>query len=210
VLDPRKPPTGANLNLTTLRLLVEPYPQVIAGTPQSWGFDSTSRTFTFRYSTALAAGGSRFAPGSVTEVAVPRFVYPQGYAPHLDGGAIVSAPHAGVLQILGCPGASTVAVAVSPSGRSHASCRATLRVTISPSSASLNRATSFQIRVLATLGAYRQAIAGALVYFGQRIARTDHEGRATIRVTLHRHIRRYGAIARAAGFAAGEGFISVR
>ncbi len=33
VLDPSKPPRGSNLNLPTLRILVEPYPQLVAGTP---------------------------------------------------------------------------------------------------------------------------------------------------------------------------------
>ena len=39
VIDPRRTPAGSNLELPTLRALVEPYPQVIAGTPRSWRFD---------------------------------------------------------------------------------------------------------------------------------------------------------------------------
>ncbi len=46
VVDPHRPPRGSNLVRGTLRALVEPYPQVIAGTPQSWGFDPAARTFT--------------------------------------------------------------------------------------------------------------------------------------------------------------------
>jgi endoglycosylceramidase len=36
VVDPAKPPTGSNVVLGTLRALVEPYPQLIAGTPRGW------------------------------------------------------------------------------------------------------------------------------------------------------------------------------
>ena len=35
VLDPAKPPRGANLKHAKLRVLARPYPQVVAGTPLS-------------------------------------------------------------------------------------------------------------------------------------------------------------------------------
>src|SRR5207302_11269306 len=111
----------------------------------------------------------------------------------------------------GCPGASRVSVAIAPTRRTHTtSCRARLRVTVSPSTARLARATTFHIGVRAVLGSLSEPVSGATVDFGQRRVRTDSRGRATLTLTLHRHIRRYGAVARAAGFVAGVGFVSVR
>ena len=45
MIDPSKPPVGSNLELPTLRALVEPYPQLVAGTPTGWSFTRASRTF---------------------------------------------------------------------------------------------------------------------------------------------------------------------
>jgi endoglycosylceramidase len=68
VRDPAKPPVGSNLVEPTLHALVEPYPQVVSGTPSSWGFDPATRTFSLRFSTSAALGG-RFPAGSITQVA---------------------------------------------------------------------------------------------------------------------------------------------
>jgi endoglycosylceramidase len=123
VIDPAKPPTGANLLLPTLRALVEPYPQAIAGTPVSWGFDRSTDTFSLEYKTARAAGSGSFAPFAESDVVVPALVYPHGYAASASGGAIVSVRDAHVLEVAACPGASTVKVTVTPGGTSHGSCR---------------------------------------------------------------------------------------
>ena len=123
VLDPRKPPIGSNVVLSTLRLLVEPYPQVIAGTPLSWSFDRARRVFRLRYTTKRVSGRGRFASGAITEISVPRLVYRGSYAVRADGGAIVSARGSSLLQIAACPGARRVSVTVRRSGASHASCR---------------------------------------------------------------------------------------
>ena len=123
VLDPKKPPTGSNLNLPTLRVLVEPYPQLIAGTPLAWAFNSTSQTFTLKYSTARASGHGSFGRGAVTQVATPAFVYAGRYAVRVSGGAILSRRGASLLQIGACRHAKSVTVIVTRSGRSHGSCR---------------------------------------------------------------------------------------
>ncbi len=122
VVDPAKPPRGSNLVMPTLQALVEPYPQLIAGTPSSWSFDRSSRTFSLRFSTARASGRGRFAAGSLTEIAMPRFVYGGRYAAVVSGGAIASSPGAAVLEIAACRGARTIGVRVMRSGHSRGSC----------------------------------------------------------------------------------------
>jgi len=123
VVDPAKPPRGANLVLPTLHALVEPFPQVIAGTPLAWGFDRGSRTFTFRYSSARAGGHGRFGRAAVTTIATPVLVYGGRYAVRVSGGAILSRRGASLLAIGACPRARSIAVTVTASGRSRGSCR---------------------------------------------------------------------------------------
>jgi endoglycosylceramidase len=122
VLDPNKPPTGSNLAEPTLHSLVEPYPQVVAGTPQSWSFDRTNTSFALTYSTARAGGGRPFGTRARTEIATPPLVYAGHYAVDVTGGSIISKPGAGTLTVAACKGAATVKVAVTPTGSSHGSC----------------------------------------------------------------------------------------
>jgi endoglycosylceramidase len=124
VLDPSKPPTGSNVVKPTLRALVEPYPQLISGTPLSWGFDPSTRVFTFRFRTERASGRGRFKAGALTAIAAPALVYGRHYAVRVDDGAIVSRRDAPVLKIASCRRARTISVTVSATGRSHESCRA--------------------------------------------------------------------------------------
>ena len=127
VIDPSKPPRGSNLVLPTLRTLVEPYPQLIAGTPQSWSFDPSSRVFSLTYSTARASGRGRFSRGWITEIATPALVYGGRYEVRVSGGAIVSERGSRVLRIAVCRRARTIKVTVAPSGRSRGSCRVRAR-----------------------------------------------------------------------------------
>jgi endoglycosylceramidase len=123
VVDPAQPPSGRNLALPTLRALVEPYPQVVAGTPRGWSFTRSTRTFRLSYSTVRAGRRGRFSAGAVTEVAAPALVYGGRYAARVQGGVPISRRGAGTLRIAACPGARTVTVSVTPSGRSRGSCR---------------------------------------------------------------------------------------
>jgi endoglycosylceramidase len=127
VIDPRKRPAGSNLVSGTLHTLVEPYPQVVAGTPRSWGFEPASRTFRLAFTIGRASGHGRFPAGSLTEIATPSLVYNGRYAAVVRGGAIVSRSGAGALVVASCPGARSVSVAVAPSGRSRGSCIAATR-----------------------------------------------------------------------------------
>ena len=186
VNDPRQPPTGANLKAAKLKLLSRPYPQVVAGTPVSFGFDG--RTFRLRYTTARAGGGAPFGAGSVSEVATPARQYPSGYAAQVDGGAILSAPGAEVLRIGSCPGATAISVTVAPTGTpsescaAHAGARLRLRLIVSPRRAVAGRLTRFHVRVRAG----GKPVRGAAVRLGGRRVRTNASGRATLRVRLRR------------------------
>jgi endoglycosylceramidase len=125
VLDPAAPPVGANVGQLALHILVEPFPQLIAGTPLAWGYSQQTKTFQLRYSTAKVGGHGRFAAGALTEVATPRVIYARPYAVRVRGGAVVSRPGAGILEVAACPGARTISVQVLPSGRDRESCRPT-------------------------------------------------------------------------------------
>jgi endoglycosylceramidase len=129
VLDPSKRKTAANLRTTIVDSIVEPYPQVVAGTPVRWRFNRASRTLHFRYRTARASGRGAFRSGAVTEISVPARVYGHGYSVRVRGAAIVSKPRARVLQVASCPGAKRVAVTVTPGSRRTATCRDQRRVT---------------------------------------------------------------------------------
>ena len=109
VYDPALPPTGDNVNTSSVQTLAAPYPQAISGTPNAWSFKDG--TFTFSYSTAKADGTGSFATGSLTTISVPAVEYPNGYTVSVTGGHVVSAPDARQL-VVAADGATTVDVVV--------------------------------------------------------------------------------------------------
>jgi endoglycosylceramidase len=109
------PPTGSNMvGASRLAILTRPYPQLVSGTPLNWNYDSSTQKFSFSYSTARADGSGSFAAGAVTQIAAPAQVYTQGYTVQVQGGSVVSAPNAPVLQVAAAAGATTVSVTVAP------------------------------------------------------------------------------------------------
>jgi endoglycosylceramidase len=114
VLDPAKPPSGDNVDFGKLNILERPYPQVVAGTPQSYGFDPATRTFDLRYSTERADGSGRFGKNSQTEVFVPAIQYPDGYSVSVTGARVIGNKDDDVLRLHKCGGADTVEVQVAP------------------------------------------------------------------------------------------------
>ena len=107
-LNPNAP---GNLNRPVLQALVEPYPELISGTPTSWSFDPTSKAFALQYSTRSVAGRP-FTAGSETEVFVPQLQYPHGYRVTVTGARIASQPSAGHLVLCSSTGASNVTVTI--------------------------------------------------------------------------------------------------
>jgi endoglycosylceramidase len=118
--NPEQPPTGANVNQTMLAALAVPHPELVAGTPASYGYNTSSHTFTLDYSTVRADGATTFAAGSHTIVAVPAIQYPDGYRVVVSGARVVSA--AGILDLASCPGAADVAVTVTPGSGTQDGC----------------------------------------------------------------------------------------
>jgi len=114
IQEASRSPSGANLNATTVEALVEPYPQVISGTPLSFGFDRESDTFTLSYAVQSAQTAHPFRAGSVTQIAAPRLSWPTGYAVQVSGGRTVSKPGASLLRVASCPGASEVSITAAP------------------------------------------------------------------------------------------------
>jgi endoglycosylceramidase len=115
VYDPREPPVGDNVFTEKLGILAHPYPQIVAGTPNSWSFDSNTDTFKFSYSTENVDGNGSFPAGSQTTISTPAVEYPNGYqVSSITGGQVVSDPNAPELVIASDGSASTVSVTVTP------------------------------------------------------------------------------------------------
>ena len=127
VLNPHKPPTRPNLRPSIIRALVEPYPQVVSGTPLSWGFQRSKKTFHLKYTTAKASGSGRFPAGSITQIEVPVLVFPRRYRVRVNGGAIAFESHAGILGIASCPGFTTIRVTITVHGAAGGSCAGAVR-----------------------------------------------------------------------------------
>jgi endoglycosylceramidase len=114
VVNSNLPPVGANVDAAKLETLAQPYPQVVAGTPNSWSFDAHTDIFQLSYSTEKADGLGDFAAGSTTIVSVPAVEFPNGYQVSVSGGEVVSAPDAPQLVIASDGGADTINVTLRP------------------------------------------------------------------------------------------------
>jgi endoglycosylceramidase len=106
--DLRRPPTGSNVKWAKLAILEEPYPQLVAGTPTSWSFNRSTKTFSFAYST--------HAPGltsALTTVYIPATFGP-AYRVTVRGAQVMSSPGSPHLVLQTLRGASSVQVTVRP------------------------------------------------------------------------------------------------
>jgi endoglycosylceramidase len=116
VHDPRAAPHGPNVFHAKLAELDRPYPQAVAGTPQSFSFDPASDEFDLRYSTR-APDGERLPRDVETVVYVPRIHYRHGYRVELKGAAVVRRrPRSRYLRLARRSGARLVSVKIVPRG----------------------------------------------------------------------------------------------
>ena len=215
VRDPNKPPAGDNLVKGTLDTIVRPYPQVVAGTPESWAFDADGRVFDFVYSVKRAGGGGSFPAGSETEVAVPSRQYGDGYAVAVQGGTVTSAAGAELLRVASCSGVERVTVNVKPGTGVTASCAAPssgaaagktrLSVKVAPRRVRPGR----RVTVRAIVTAKGKTVRGVVVRIGRKRARTDTRGRARVRIRFtHSALRK--VVAKATGYQPGRARVRVR
>ncbi|WP_192809825.1 cellulase family glycosylhydrolase [Actinomadura rudentiformis] len=105
VYDLTKPRSGANINTAALNALDEPYPQAIAGTPQSYGFNPQTRTFTLTYKPQGRAN---------TIVYTSPRNYPGGYRTTVTGADILSVPNSPILTLRAKRGATSVKLTLTP------------------------------------------------------------------------------------------------
>ena len=113
VSDPSQPPSGANVLSDKLALIERPYPQVVAGTPQGWSFDSESGSFELGYSTT-APSGDRLRRKSKTVIYVPHVHYPDGYRVAVTGGRATSPKDSSLLVVRRARKADRVGVTITP------------------------------------------------------------------------------------------------
>jgi endoglycosylceramidase len=219
VLDPSRPPTGSNVKSAKLAILSRPYPQAVAGTPESFGFDPDAHRFDLRYRTTRAGGGA-LASGALTEIALPARQYPRGYDVAVEGGSVRSRPGAATLQIAACAGAGEVGVNVTPgTGRVRQTCTppppvgaAAIHLSASPRSARAGRRVRFVFLARARVNGRLRPVAGARIRFAGRNARTNRRGRAVIvkRFGASRRGRRYTARAFRRDLRTGRVVVTVR
>lgn len=105
--------TPRNAKPAKLRAFVVPYPQAIAGTPESYSYNRTTRTMTLRYR-ARGVSGATLTPGAVTDVFVPRRVYRHGFRVTVHGGRTVSTPTLQHLEVRAAHPGVTVTVTLRP------------------------------------------------------------------------------------------------
>jgi endoglycosylceramidase len=112
VVDPSRPPRGANVQRRKLAILARPEPRAIAGTPLRWGTDLRRRRFTLAYATRAPRGAHLRT--RVTEVSVPRADYPRGYRVRVAGGRVISPAGSRLLRVRAAPGARRVSLTLLP------------------------------------------------------------------------------------------------
>jgi endoglycosylceramidase len=127
VVDPSQPPTGSNVKWAKLDVLSQPYPQLVAGTPNGWHFDPATRVFQLTYSTK-GPGGKRFArrtrkrskrdlKARQSEIFLGKSRYPTGYRVKAAGAKVISKRNAKRLRLVARPGRRAVTVTVRPRRR---------------------------------------------------------------------------------------------
>jgi endoglycosylceramidase len=114
VENPHKSPAGRNVDDRKLRILAEPYPRAVAGTPTRLSFDPKSKVFELSYTVRRADGAGAFQAGACTDIVVPRVHYPKGYNATVAGATRISKRDAGTLRLRATGAATDVTVRIVP------------------------------------------------------------------------------------------------
>jgi endoglycosylceramidase len=93
--------------------LAEPYPLAVAGSPESYNFDHSSRVFHLTYRTTPVPG-AHLQGDAQTIVEVPRLAYPSGYTASVTGAQVASGPCATALTLQAT--SPDVSVTITPGG----------------------------------------------------------------------------------------------
>lgn len=107
------PDGPGNVKLDKLAVLARPYPRAVAGVPERWSWDPSSRTFEAAWRTRPAGDRAAFPRGTVTEVELPPAAL-GGYRATVTGGKVVSRRRARILRIANDRGAQRVELTVAP------------------------------------------------------------------------------------------------
>ena len=112
--DPAQPAGLDNLaSPEAFRALVRPYPEALAGTPQSLTFDPATRAFDLTYSTR-SPSGRRTGWWLPSTIHLPKLAYPDGYSADVDGAWVISRKCSESLVLRAKPWAQSVTVHVAP------------------------------------------------------------------------------------------------
>jgi endoglycosylceramidase len=198
VNDPHNPPIGDNVSENKLDVLVRPYPQVVAGTPEGFAFDPVTKAFDLTYAIARADGQGSFetsgnpvsASSPRTEIFIPERQYPGGYDAEVTGGAIASAPNSRTLSVVACPGVTHVTVTALPAGSGtpdEPDCR------LASGGDGDGAASSVQLEQLRLRVRPRRAVAGVRTCFRARVRTPAGSPVAGARLRLNGRARRTGA-----------------
>jgi endoglycosylceramidase len=112
VANLEKPPTGNNVAQAALDALAIPYPEALAGSPESYSWSPGSRLMILRYSTAKEGGG-HFKKGVATLIRIPASTYPHGYVVKATGARVVIRKPTEI-AVLDDPGRPSVTLTLSP------------------------------------------------------------------------------------------------
>jgi endoglycosylceramidase len=117
VFDPRKAPSGRNVDNKKLRVLAEPYPDAVAGTPTQFSFDPQLKDFQLSYALRRADGAGVFGRDACTEIIVPQVQYPNGYKVAVSGARVTSRAGAGTLTLRATGDAPQITVRITPAAK---------------------------------------------------------------------------------------------
>jgi endoglycosylceramidase len=112
LINDHKPGSATNIRQNILGALVAPYPELVAGTPESYALNRSDWVMRFTYRTK-PVDPHRSCPGATTQIFVPQRDYPHGYEVTATGAKVVSAPTSPWVELVALPKVAYVTVTIS-------------------------------------------------------------------------------------------------